>query len=256
MDLPVGPLVPPKSAPWPSRTSLHGRYISLVPLQPTHAPALFKHLGGEANGHRWTYMLSGPFLDPEQWQQTVDAWTTSTDPFFFTVLSGPESDPTSEPVGMMSYLSIVPGHRRIELGSVILGEVLKQTRGASEAFYLLIKHAFEDLDYLRVEWKANHLNKPSLAAAERLGFVYEGIFRYLLQITSIFSSPPSSLHARKHMIVKGRRRDTAWYSITDEEWPVVKQGLEHWLSEDNFDEQGKQRKRLQEVRQSLVTSTS
>ncbi|KAK7431616.1 hypothetical protein QQZ08_001834 [Neonectria magnoliae] len=237
MDLPVGLLVPPKSAPRPSRVSLHGRYISLVPLQPTHAPALYKHLGGEENSHRWTYMFGGPFLDPKEWQDTVDAWANSTDPFYFTVLSGPESDPTSEPVGMMAYLSIVPDHRRIELGCIILGEVLKQTRGASEAFCLLIKHAFEDLDYLRVEWKANHLNKPSLAAAERLGFVYEGIFR-------------------KHMIIKGRRRDTAWFSMTDDEWPVVRQGLQNWLSEDNFDEQGKQRKRLQEIRQSLARSTS
>ncbi|KAH6989118.1 acyl-CoA N-acyltransferase [Ilyonectria sp. MPI-CAGE-AT-0026] len=231
MSLPVGPLVSGTSTK-PSKVALHGRYISLVPLQPSHAVANFKHLGGEENAQSWTHMFGGPYLDTKEWQETIDKWSASTDPLYFTVLSGPESDPTSEPVGLMTYMSIFPDHRRIEIGSIILGKVLQQTRGATEAFYLILKHAFEDLNYLRVEWKANNLNKPSLSAAERLGFVFEGIFR-------------------KHMIIKGRRRDTAWFSITDEEWPVVKQGLEGWLSENNFDEQGKQRKSLKEIRQSF-----
>ncbi|KAI5456931.1 acyl-CoA N-acyltransferase [Mariannaea sp. PMI_226] len=232
MSQPVGPFVDKIAALPPSRTSLHGRFVSLVPLRPEHAEASFKHLGGSENAHLWTYMFGGPYEDPAVWRNTIESWSDKTDPFFFTVLSGPESDPASEPVGQMSYLNIVPDHRRIEIGSIILGELLKQTRAATEAFYLLIKHAFEDLNYLRVEWKANHLNKPSLSAAERLGFVFEGIFR-------------------KHMIIKGRRRDTAWFSITDDEWPHVKQAFERWLSEENFDEDGKQRKSLKEIRQSL-----
>ncbi|KAH8688363.1 acyl-CoA N-acyltransferase [Ilyonectria robusta] len=231
MSLPVGPLVSGTSTK-PSKVALHGRYISLVPLQSSHAVANFKHLGGEENAQSWTHMFGGPYLDTKEWQETIDKWSASTDPLYFTVLSGLESDPNSEPVGLMTYMSIFPDHRRIEIGSIILGKVLQQTRGATEAFYLILKHAFEDLNYLRVEWKANNLNKPSLSAAERLGFVFEGIFR-------------------KHMVIKGRRRDTAWFSITDEEWPVVKQGLEGWLSENNFDEQGKQRKSLKEIRQSF-----
>ena len=177
MELPVGPLVSADPATVPSREPLRGQYTSLVPFDTAHSDALFKHLGGLHNGHRWTYMFGGPYPDYEQWKPAVDAWSSTNDPLFFTVLSGPASDPASEPVGMMSFMSIVPSHRRIEIGSVILGEQLKHTRQATEAFYLMIKHAFEDLGYLRVEWKANNLNKPSLSAAERLGFVYEGVFR-------------------------------------------------------------------------------
>lgn len=122
-------------------------------------------------------MLSGPYLDKSEWDEAVDNWIKASDPFFYTVFSGPSDDPHAEAVGMMTYLNIVPGQRRVEIGSIILGEKLKQTKAATEAFFLLIAHAFEELGYLRVEWKANNLNKPSLSAAERLGFVFEGVFR-------------------------------------------------------------------------------
>ncbi|KAH7163365.1 acyl-CoA N-acyltransferase [Dactylonectria estremocensis] len=235
MALPIGPLVSGTS-PRPSRIELQGRYISLVPLESSHALASFKHLGGEENANGWTYMFSGPYLELEGWQQMIDKWSASTDPHYFAVLSGPESGSSPEPVGLMTYMSIFPEHRRIEIGSIILGDVLKQTRGATEAFYLILKHAFEDLNYRRVEWKANDLNKPSLSAAARLGFTFEGVFR-------------------KHIIVKGRSRDTAWLSITDDEWPLIKQAFEAWLSEENFDEEGKQRKRLQDIRESIQNSS-
>lgn len=179
-EQPVGPLTAEGKALPPSRVFLDGKYTFLAPLDVSHADTLFKHLGGEENGNLWTYMLGGPYLDQDEWRETQKVWGKKEDTVFFTVFSGPRQDGDSEPVGQMSYLNIVPGQRRIEIGSVILGVKLKQTRAATEAFYLLIKHAFEDLGYLRVEWKANHLNKPSLAAAERLGFVFEGIFRYFL----------------------------------------------------------------------------
>lgn len=177
MELPVGPPVSTTPATFPSRESLQGRYTAVIPLERGHSDALFKHLGGAENGHRWTYMMGGPFPEIEQWKSAIDGWCDVKEPVFFSILSGPITDPKSEPAGMISYLSIVPSHRRIEIGSIILGEQLKSTRQATESFYLCIKHAFEDLGYLRVEWKANNLNKPSLAAAERLGFVFEGIFR-------------------------------------------------------------------------------
>ncbi|KAK9475794.1 acyl-CoA N-acyltransferase [Lipomyces japonicus] len=203
-DQPNGPITSSGTASLPSRATIDGHYTSRMPLEPSHAGSSWKHLGEDLS--------------------------KTNDPFCYTVLSGPRDDPKSEPVGQMSYLNIVPSHRRIEIGSIIFGEQLKQTRAATEAFYLIIKHAFEDLGYLRVEWKANHLNKSSLAAAERLGFVFEGIFR-------------------KHMIFKGRRRDTAWLSITDDDWPLVKKAFELWLSEDNFDKDGKQIKSLKDIRQ-------
>jgi RimJ/RimL family protein N-acetyltransferase len=131
-------------------------------------------------------------------------------------------------------MNIVPSHRTIEIGHVLFSPVLQRTTAATESIYLLMKHCFEDLNYRRVEWKANDLNEPSKRAALRLGFVFEGVFR-------------------KHMVVKGRNRDTAWFSVTDDEWEGgVKGGLEKWLENANFDESGLQLRKLEEVRASLV----
>lgn len=178
MEPPVGPLVDTTPATAPAREPLHGRYVSLVPLEPKHSTSLFKHLGGAEVGHRWAYMFDGPFLEQEVFDAAVERWRKPTDPLCFTVLTGPASEASSEPVGLMSYMNIIKDHKRIEIGSIIFGEQLGQTRQATEAFYLLIQHAFDNLGYLRVEWKANNLNKPSLSAAARLGFVPEGVFRY------------------------------------------------------------------------------
>ncbi|OAA36618.1 Acyl-CoA N-acyltransferase [Metarhizium rileyi] len=233
MSLPVGPLVSSREAIHPRHVSLHGETTSLVPLEPSHATGLFKHLGGPENHARWTYMLTNGFPTLADCQADIDHWSrdTSSDRLYYTVLSGPASRASSEPVGMMCYLAIVPCHRRLEIGSVILGAALQRTRQATEAFYLLLRHAFEDLGYLRVEWKANSLNQASLRAAERLGFVFEGVFR-------------------KHVIVKGRERDTAWFSITDVEWEqCVRRGFERWLRDDNFDSSGRQKRGLKECRE-------
>ncbi|PKS09645.1 hypothetical protein jhhlp_004264 [Lomentospora prolificans] len=229
MDLPVGPPAPTDPALWPSRIPLNGRYTSVVPLEPNHAGALYKHLGGEDNFYRWTYMFLSGFANIEECEVSIRKSSEAKDPHFFAVLTGPASDPASEPAGMMSFLNIVPDHLRIEIGSVILGGQLQKSRAATEAFFLMIQHAFEDLRYHRVEWKANNLNKASLSAARRLGFVFEGVFR-------------------KHMVIKGRWRDTAWFSMTKEEWPAAKKGFETWLRESNFDAAGKQRRGLGECR--------
>ncbi|KAL2110430.1 hypothetical protein VUR80DRAFT_8120 [Thermomyces stellatus] len=229
MDLPAGALAPATPAAVPARVSLHGRYTSVVPLLPAHAESLFKHLGGEHNSARWKYMLEGGLPDLEACAERTRAWSGTTDPLYFAVLTGPAADPASEPAGAASYMNIVPGHLRLEIGGIILGEKLGRTRAATEAFFLMIQNAFE-LGYHRVEWKANNLNKPSLSAAERLGFIFEGVFR-------------------NHMIIKGRVRHTAWFSITSAEWPRVKRGFEEWLSEANFDKDGKQLRTLKECRE-------
>ncbi|KAH0495905.1 hypothetical protein TgHK011_009430 [Trichoderma gracile] len=232
MDESLGPpVVSAEPALLPPRTPLHGRYSSVVPLRPEHWRAIYKHLGGEENAWRWNYMPIEGFLSEEACETTIRAWAASEDPIYYAVLSGPASDAASEPAGILSYLSIVPSHRRIEIGWVILGDALKHTRAATEAFYLFMKHPFDDLGYWRVEWKANSLNAPSVAAAKRLGFAFEGVFR-------------------KHMIVKARRRDTAWLSIIDDEWDAVRRGFELWLDKSNFDENGKQRRGLRECRDS------
>jgi RimJ/RimL family protein N-acetyltransferase len=178
MSQPIGPLVSQQGpAARPPGSTLHGQHITLTPLQPSHAPSSFPHLAGPENVDRWTYMLSGPYPTLPEWQSAITSWSgVEKDPLFYAALLKSDKG-EEEAVGLLSYMNIVPDHRRVEIGSINLGAVLQRTRASTEAFYLFIKHAFEELGYLRVEWKANHLNAPSLAAAERLGFVFEGIFR-------------------------------------------------------------------------------
>jgi RimJ/RimL family protein N-acetyltransferase len=130
-------------------------------------------------------------------------------------------------------MRITPDHGVIEIGHIWFAPALQRTRQATEAIYLLARHAFDDLGYRRFEWKCDSLNQPSRQAAERFGFVFEGVFR-------------------QHMVIKDRNRDTAWFSILDGEWPVVRAAFEAWLAPENFDEEGRQRRRLAEVRNSLA----
>ncbi|KAK5633681.1 hypothetical protein RRF57_009395 [Xylaria bambusicola] len=120
-------------------------------------------------------------------------------------------------------------NRGVEVGSIIFSSKLQRSTAATEAMYLMAKHALEDLGYRRYEWKCNALNAPSRRAALRLGFTFEGVFR-------------------KHMIIKGRNRDTAWFAIVDDDWPDVKKAFEDWLNPANFDKLGAQLKRLEDFR--------
>jgi RimJ/RimL family protein N-acetyltransferase len=132
-------------------------------------------------------------------------------------------------VGIVSYLRIDPVNGSIEVGWVTWSPLMQRSAISTEAHYLLMKHAFEELGYRRYEWKCNALNGPSMKAAERLGFTYEGTFR-------------------QAVIVKGRNRDTAWFSMIDKEWPTLRSAFEAWLKPDNFDADGRQRKRLEDFR--------
>lgn len=172
-DLPVGPIAPDVTAIEPTSDTIHGRFTSLVRLlDPSYSHDLYPLLGGAENAWRWTYMLQAGTTTPEEFQAILEDYMQNK---CYMVMSGPQSD--AKPLGMLSYISIVPQMRRLEIGSVIFGEPLVRTKIATEAFYIMIKHAIETLGYQRVEWKCNHLNKPSLAAAKRLGFSFEGIFR-------------------------------------------------------------------------------
>ena len=135
-------------------------------------------------------------------------------------------------LGMASFMRMVPEFGVIEIGHIWFAPKIQRTRQATEAIYLLARHAFDDLGNRRLEWKCDSLNEPSKRAAERFGFTYEGVFR-------------------QHMVVKGRNRDTTWFSITDGEWPLRKAAFVAWLSPDNFDPQGHQRRGLAEVRASI-----
>ncbi|MDE2446245.1 MAG: GNAT family N-acetyltransferase, partial [Alphaproteobacteria bacterium] len=129
-------------------------------------------------------------------------------------------------LGMGSFMRADPAHGVIELGGILVSPAMQQTRASTEATYLFMQHAFETLGCRRFEWKCNDLNAPSIVAAKRFGFTYEGTFR-------------------QHMVVKGYNRDTAWFSIIDGEWPRIKAGFEAWLDPANFDAQGRQKAKLQ-----------
>ena len=128
---------------------------------------------------------------------------------------------------MAQYLDIQPASGVIEIGYIWFAPELQRTRGATEAMFLMLSHAMDDLGYRRMQWRCNSLNQRSRAAARRLGFRFEGIFH-------------------NHMIVKGRNRDTAWYSILDDEWPDVRERIAAWLADDNFDRDGRAKSSLSE----------
>lgn len=243
---PQGDLItgPPSLLPDPTLTLRGQHSISLVPLAPSHAPGLFASLGGPQNDHLYTYMPGGPFHDVESMTKHVDSLIESPMFFAYTIFSistttssnpdSPHAYKEDTPVGIITFMNIVPTHRTIEIGHVLFGPTLQRTPSSTEANYLLMKYAFEDLKYLRVEWKANDFNEPSKRAALRLGFKPEGVFR-------------------KHMVIKGRRRDTAWFSCLDEEWVGgVKGALEGWLAKGNFGDEGAQRRKLEDFRDNGV----
>jgi RimJ/RimL family protein N-acetyltransferase len=208
---------------WPpvKREVLKGARVRLEPFDPAaHEAALYESLHAPGDPRLWDYMPYGPF-ERGDWHDWFAASSTSEDPLFYALVVD------GAPLGQASYLRIEPEHRVIEIGHIALGPALQRTVAATEAMYLLARHAFDDLGYRRLEWKCNALNARSCRAAERLGFTFEGIFR-------------------QHMLVKGRNRDTAWFSIIDGEWPARRAAFEAWLDPANFDEAGRQRKRLRE----------
>jgi RimJ/RimL family protein N-acetyltransferase len=217
--LPIGPIVDAAPAKLPRRATMAGQYISLTPLDPhAHGNALWENLRGPQNERLWLYLFDGPFRDRATFDADLREKAVSEDPFFFAIV-----DKASQLAsGYAAYLRLAPKDRCIEVGAILFSPALQRTHGATEALYLMARHVFEDLGYRRYEWKCNALNRPSRRAALRLGFTFEGIFR-------------------QHMIIKGRNRDTAWFSILDSEWPARKQSFERWLDPTNFDSQGKQK---------------
>ncbi len=206
----------------PGRIVLKGRYIAITPLDAQlHGDALWDGTRGEQNDALWQYLGEGPFRNREDFDKTIEGMAASEDPLFFAIVDRA----LKRAVGRASYLRIDPKHGSIEVGSILYSPALQRTRGATEAMYLMARHAFEDLGYRRYEWKCNALNAPSRRAALRLGFTFEGIFR-------------------QHQIVKGRNRDTAWFSMLDNEWPERKKAFENWLDPSNFTTDGKQKQGL------------
>ena len=220
--LPIGPEVPVIAALLPERRRIGGRFIRLEPLDPErHGKSLWQETHGIDAPAQWQYLFDSPFADEEAFYNFLGRKALSPDPLFYAIVN--QSD--GRAVGFETLMRIELTHRCIEVGNILYGKSLQRTAGATEAQYLLMRYVFEDLHYRRYEWKCNALNAPSRRAALRFGFSFEGIFR-------------------KHMIVRGRSRDTAWYSMIEEEWPAVKAAFESWLAPANFDSGGAQRRSL------------
>lgn len=203
----------------PERIVLQGRHVKIVPLHAaTHAAALY---AGSKDAGLWRYLFNGPYTDQAEFRAWLEGRETLEDPLFFTVLAGA----SGVAVGYCSLMRIDAVHRVIEVGNILYLPCLQRTVGATEAMYLMARYVFEELGYRRYEWKCDAWNAPSRRAALRLGFTFEGIFR-------------------QHMMVKGKNRDTAWYSMLDTEWGERKQAFEEWLSPENFDAEGKQKQSL------------
>ena len=221
---PIGPIVDLGPGQRPERTVHEGRFVRLEPLDADrHASQLWPKIRGA--DHIWDYMPDGPFADEAQFRVLIEAKAASPDPLFWAIVERA----SGEAVGYATLMRVDPTHRVIEVGNILYAPVLQQTPGATETMFLMARIVFDDLAYRRYEWKCNALNAPSRAAAARLGFSFEGIFR-------------------QHMMIKGRNRDTAWFSILDTEWPAVKQGFEAWLAAENFDAGGRQRQSLAALR--------
>ncbi len=216
----IGDALPNWTArPLPSRAAMIGRYCTLEALDAErHAADLFVANSLDNTSANWTYLTVGPYASYDDYAAWVRTAGASADPLFFAVVGAQARKAT----GVASYLRIFPESGSIEVGSINFSPLLQRTRAATEAMVLMMRRAFDELGYRRYEWKCDALNAPSRAAALRLGFRYEGLFRQAL-------------------IYKGRNRDTAWFSIIDSEWPALKSAYERWLDPANFDDAGQQR---------------
>lgn len=212
--------------PRPARETLEGRYVRLEPLDPArHGDELYVASSVPDAAERFAWLFEDAPESRAAFQPWLERVAASEDPLFFAVI-----DKASGVVaGRQTLMRIDPTHGVIEIGSIYWGPQIARRPAATEAQYLFMKYAFETLGYRRYEWKCNDRNGPSKRAAERFGFKFEGLFR-------------------NHMVAKGENRDTAWFSVIAGEWPALGQAYEAWLDPANFDADGEQKRRLEEVR--------
>jgi RimJ/RimL family protein N-acetyltransferase len=232
---PIGAPVPGWShRPVPPRSPIEGHYCRIEPLDPgRHAAALFTANGADTEGRNWTYLPYGPFASLELYRSWLEAVCRRDDPLFQAIVERRSGGA----VGVASYMRIEPAVGSIEVGGINYSPLLQRKPAATEAMYLMMRRVFDELGYRRYEWKCDSLNAPSRAAALRLGFRYEGLFR---QAT----------------VYKGRNRDSAWFSVLDSEWPALRTAFERWLDPANFDAEGRQRAGLASLRETAAVEES
>ena len=215
---PVGDPVPGWSPrPLPGPTLLRGRHVHLEPLALEHVPALLAHVCAPEDDALWTYRPTERPGDEAGLRALVEADLARTTPQTFAVCPG-----DADAHGLVSLMRADPASGVVEVGGILHARSVQRTPATTETVHLLLRHAFDDLGYRRVEWKCDSLNEPSRRAARRLGFAHEGRFR-------------------QHVVVKGRNRDTDWFAIVDGDWPGVRAAHEAWLDPGNVDADGHQR---------------
>jgi RimJ/RimL family protein N-acetyltransferase len=221
-DLPLGPEVDPWPRPLPARTPIQGTHVTLEPLHRRHTTELFEAARGAESS--FTYMSYGPFHTREAMEKFITDNASKHDPIYWAI----RPIATGVASGWLTLMDIQPADAAIELGNIWFSPKLQRTRAATEALFLLLSRAADDLGYRRVVWKCNALNAASIRAAVRLGFTAEGILR-------------------AHKVVKSRQRDTAMFSITAEEWPARRAALVAWLDPSNFAMDGTAKQSLLEI---------
>ncbi|MDM2740151.1 GNAT family protein [Citrobacter sp. Cu096] len=214
-----------RGAPFPEAQQITGRYCQLERINAArHAKGLYEAYCEASDFRDWTYLPVGPFETFDAFFVYLKKIEEQTDPMHFAVIDLA----SMKPVGTFALMRIDPSNGVIEVGHISYSPLMKRTRASTEVMSLVLKYVFEDLGYRRFEWKCDALNAPSREAAERFGFSFEGIFRQAI-------------------VTRGRNRDTAWYSIIDGEYPTLRSAYDMWLDEGNFDNQGRQIKRLAEL---------
>ena len=213
----------PKPAPQP--VTLRGRYVTVEPyIRAEHLDALWDALGRENTNAHLKYFAAPDFADAQalgDWLDSVKKGGWLTEIF--------RDNKSGQIVGMAHYMRADPANGVVEVGGVAHGPAMMRSPISTEVHYLMARHVFDDLGYRRYEWKCHNDNAQSKITAARLGFTFEGVFR-------------------KHLISRGANRDTAWFSIIDDEWPRLKSAFEAWLDPSNFDADGKQKQTLQDIR--------
>lgn len=224
---PIGIALPDwRGAVPPNREPFSGRLCRLESLDAeAHAETLYAALSVDADERHWTYLPYGPFPSFSDYQAWVRSMQGREDVLAFAIIE----IETGLACGVACYLRLDPANGSIEVGHLRFSAALQRTALSTEAMYLMMKRVFEDWGYRRYEWKCDALNSPSRSAAERLGFQFEGVFR-------------------NSVVMKGRNRDSSWYSILDTEWPEHRRALEAWLDPGNFGLEGEQKRRLAELR--------
>ena len=206
----------------PHRSAMEGHYVRLEPLKASvHGDELFTASSVADAEERFRWLSEYPPKTHDEFQPWLEKAEASADPIYFAVID----KVTGRVAGRQTYLRTDAANGVTEIGHIYWGPLISQRPATTEALYLFARHVFDDLGYRRFEWKCNNNNEPSKRAALRYGFIFEGVFR-------------------KHMIIKGENRDTAWFSMLDSEWPRLRARFERWLAPDNFDADGRQRTKL------------